>query len=95
MKLAETIIKAAAAVAAVAGIAYLIVKYLDAIKAWLEKICPCCVLEEDFEDGIIEDEADAFDPDATIEPDTTAAPAAAAEEDTTAAPVADDADFEA
>ena len=48
MKLAEAIIKLGVAIAAVAGIAFLVVKYMDAIKAWLEKLCPCCELEEDF-----------------------------------------------
>ena len=42
MKLAETIIKIGVAIAAIAGIAYLVVKYMDAIKAWAEKLCPCC-----------------------------------------------------
>ena len=51
MKLANTLIKLAAAVAAVAGIAFLVVKYFDEIKAWLAKFCPCCdyTLEDDFE----------------------------------------------
>lgn len=47
MKLAENIIKLGLAIAAIAGIAFLIVKYLDAIKAWLEKLCPCCEVEEE------------------------------------------------
>ena len=46
MKLGETIIKIGLAIAAVAGIAYLIVKYMDAIKAWAEKLCPCCRIED-------------------------------------------------
>lgn len=47
MKLAENIIKLGLAIAAVAGIAYLVVKYLDAIKAWLDKLCPACEVEEE------------------------------------------------
>ena len=47
MKLGETIIKIGLAIAAVAGIAFLIVKYMDAIKAWVEKLCPACELSED------------------------------------------------
>ena len=47
MKLGETIIKLGLAIAAVAGIAFLIVKYMDAIKAWAEKLCPCCRVEDE------------------------------------------------
>jgi len=47
MKLGETIIKIGLAIAAVAGIAFLVVKYMDAIKAWVDKLCPACELEED------------------------------------------------
>lgn len=47
MKLAENIIKIGLAIATVAGIAYLVVKYMDAIKAWLEKLCPACEIEEE------------------------------------------------
>ncbi len=51
MKFASKLIKLAAAAAAVAGIAYLVVRYFDDIKAWLSKFCPCCdyTLEDDFE----------------------------------------------
>ena len=55
MKLAETIIKIGLAIAAVAGIAFLVVKYMDAIKAWMEKLCPACELEEDFVDAAVEE----------------------------------------
>ena len=54
MKFVETIIKLGVAIAAVAGIAFLVVKYMDAIKAWLEKLCPACELEEDFVEEIEE-----------------------------------------
>ncbi len=47
MKLGETIIKIGLAIAAVAGIAFLVVKYMDAIKAWAEKLCPCCRVEDE------------------------------------------------
>ena len=50
MKLAETIIKIGVAIAAIAGIAYLVVKYMDAIKAWAEKLCPCCKIEDEIVD---------------------------------------------
>lgn len=51
MKFASKLIKLAAAIAAIAGIAYLVVRYFDDIKAWLSKFCPCCdyTLEDDFE----------------------------------------------
>ena len=51
MKLANTLIKLAAAIAAVAGIAFLVVRYFDEIKAWLSRFCPSCdyTLEDDFE----------------------------------------------
>ena len=55
MKLAENIIKLGLAIAAVAGIAFLVVKYIDAIKAWLEKLCPACELEDDFEEAAVEE----------------------------------------
>ena len=55
MKLAEIIIKIGLAIAAVAGIAFLIVKYMDAIKAWVEKLCPCCRIEE--EEELVEEPA--------------------------------------
>lgn len=47
MKLGETIIKIGLAIAAVAGIVFLVVKYMDAIKAWVEKLCPCCQIEDE------------------------------------------------
>lgn len=47
MKLAEIIIKIGLAIAAVAGIAFLVVKYMEAIKAWVEKLCPCCQIEDE------------------------------------------------
>ena len=47
MKLAENIIKLALAIGAVAGAIFLVTKYMDAIKAWLEKLCPACELEEE------------------------------------------------
>lgn len=50
MKLLKTIVKITTALAAVAGIAYLVYQHMDTIKAWLKKFCPCCEveLEEDF-----------------------------------------------
>lgn len=37
----KTLLKLAAATAAIAGIAYLVVKYMDQITEWLKNVCPC------------------------------------------------------
>lgn len=42
MKTVKNLMKLAAGVAAVAGIAYLVVTYMDTITEWLKKLCPCC-----------------------------------------------------
>lgn len=83
MKIAKIIAKIAAAAAVIGGIAYLVIKYYDEIKAWIQKICPCCALEDDFMEEC-EAEEDA--------PAAEEAPAAPVVEDETV-PVADDADF--
>ena len=82
MKLAEIIIKIGLAIAAVAGIAFLIVKYMDAIKAWAEKLCPCCRIEEE-EELVEEPAAEEIAPEAPVEEIVV-------EEGT---PVAEEADF--
>ena len=89
MKLAEIIIKIGLAIAAVAGIAFLVVKYMDAIKAWVEKICPCCTIEE--EEALVEEPAAE---EVTEEPAAEDVPAEeiVVEEGT---PVAEETDFEA
>ena len=90
MKLGETIIKLGLAIAAVAGIAFLVVKYMDAIKAWAEKLCPCCRVE----DEVIE-EAEELVEEAAAEEAVPEAPAVeeiVVEEGT---PVAEETDFEA
>lgn len=89
MKFAETIIKLGLAIAAVAGIAFLVVKYMDAIKAWLEKLCPACELEEDIiEEAVAEETVEEV----VEEPAAEAAPAEeiVVEEGT---PVAEETDF--
>ena len=89
MNLYATIGKIVAAVVAIAGIAFLVYKYMDAIKAWMAKLCPCCELEEDFEPEIeieVVEEAPVEEFMAEEAPATEEAPA---EE----APVADEADF--
>ncbi len=88
MKLAENIIKLGLAIAAVAGIAYLVVKYMDAIKAWLEKLCPACEIEDEAIEEAVAEEA-------VEEPAAEEAPTVeevVVEEGT---PVAEEADFEA
>lgn len=94
MKLAENIIKLGLAIAAVAGIAYLVVKYMDAIKAWLEKLCPACEIEEEaIEEAVAEETVE--EPAAEETPAAEEAPAVeevVVEEGT---PVAEEADFEA
>ena len=87
MKLGETIIKIGLAIAAVAGIAFLIVKYMDAIKAWVDKICPACELEEDFDETVEEVTAE--------EPTVEEAPAAEEVPVEEGTPVAEENDFEA
>ena len=71
MKLGETIIKIGLAIAAVAGIAFLVVKYMDAIKAWVEKLCPCCRIEdeviEEAEELVEEPTAEEIAPEASVE----------------------------
>lgn len=101
MKLAENIIKLGLAIATVAGIAYLVVKYLDAIKAWLDKLCPACEVEEEVVEEAVEElaeepaaeEVPAEEAAAEETPAEEAAPAAeeiVIEEGT---PVAEEADF--
>ena len=92
MKLAETIIKIGVAIAAIAGIAYLVVKYMDAIKAWVEKLCPCCRIEdevvEEAEELVEEPAAEEADFEAPVE--EVVVEAAPVEEGT---PVAEETDF--
>lgn len=90
MKLAEIIIKIGLAIAAVAGIAFLVVKYMDAIKAWAEKLCPCCAIEE--EEELVEEPAAE-----EIAEEPAAEEAAPVEEIVVeeGTPVAEEADFEA
>lgn len=94
MKNIKLLVKLAAAAAAIAGIAYLVVKYLDKIKAWVQKICPCCTLEDDFaEDAAFEPAAEEAPVEVEVEAESAPAVEEAPVDDTV--PVADDADFEA
>ncbi len=103
MKLFNTIAKVTAAIAAVAGIAFLVYKYMDAIKAWIAKLCPCTEveLEEDFvpEEEITEEPAAEEAAEEVVEEVVAEEPAEEAPDAEEAvaedAPVADEADFEA
>ena len=88
MKLAENIIKIGLAIAAVAGIAYLVVKYMDAIKAWIEKLCPACEIEEELVEEPVAEEA-------IEEPAAEEAPVVEEVVVDDATPVAEETDFEA
>ena len=95
MKLANTLIKLAAAAAAVAGIAYLVVRYFDDIKAWLARFCPVCdyTLEDEDLDFDFPGEQIPSEEPAPAEEAPAAEEAAPAEEE--AAPAAEEEDFEA
>ena len=68
MKLGETIIKIGVAIAAIAGIAFLVVKYMDAIKAWAEKLCPKCQIEDEVVEELVEEPAaEEIAPEAPVE----------------------------
>lgn len=90
MKLAENIIKLALAIGAVAGIALLVVKYIDAIKAWLNKLCPACEIEDEvLEDAVEEPVAE----EAVVEETLAEEPAAEEVVIEEGTPVAEEADF--
>ena len=94
MKLAENIIKLGLAIAAVAGIAYVIVKYMDAIKAWAEKLCPCCKVEEEVaeEEAAVEVVEEPAAEEAPVAEEAPAVEEVVVEDGT---PVAEETDFEA
>ena len=101
MKLAENIIKIGLAIAAIAGIAYLAVKYLDAIKAWFEKLCPACEVEDEVVEEAVEElaaepaaeEAPVEESPAEEAPAEEAVPAAEEVIIEEGTPVAEEADF--
>lgn len=98
MKLAENIIKLALAIGAVAGVIFLIAKYMDALKAWAEKLCPACELDEEIiEEAVAEDaaqeaveEAAEETVEAPVEEETPVAEEIVIEEGT---PIAEETDF--
>ena len=57
MKFLNIALKLVAAIAAVAGIAYLIAKNMDAITEWLKNLCPCKADEEICEEDFAEEAA--------------------------------------
>lgn len=83
MKFAEKIIKLALAIGAVAGVIFLITKYMAALK---EKCSPVCELEEE----IIEEPVAEESVDEVVEEAAPAAEEIVVEEGT---PVAEDTDF--
>lgn len=100
MKKKNTLVRCIVAAAAVAGIAYLVVRYFDAIHAWLRKLCPCCTLEDDF---VVEDHFTPtyHEPVEEVDTDYTPSEETAVEEhdveispETDKTPVADESDFE-
>ena len=92
MKLAEIIIKIGVAIAAVVGVAFLVLKYMDAIKAWAEKICHCRVEDEAAEELVEEAAAEETAEAEEVAPEEAPAEEVVAEEGT---PVAEETDFEA
>ena len=71
MKLFNTFVKLAAAIAAVGAVAYLVVKYFDAIKAWAEKLCPCCKVELEAEPEAVEEVAPVEEAPVVVEETTS------------------------
>ena len=57
MKLAEKIIKLALAIGAVAGVIFLIAKYMDAIRAWADKLCTASEPEEEIIEEAVAEES--------------------------------------
>jgi len=108
MKTVNTLIKILTALAAVAGVIYVIATYGDKIVAWAKKLlasCPCTCDVEDCADCECECECPCEEPaeeaapaeEAPVEEAAPAEEEAAVEEVVIeeAAPVADEADFEA
>ena len=97
MKLAENIIKLALAIGAVAGVIFLIAKYMDALKAWAEKRCPACELEEESIEEAVAEETAQETAEETVEESAEApaeeAPAAEEVVIEEGTPVAEETDF--
>ena len=103
MKTVNTIVKILSALAAVAGVVYIIATYGEQITAWAKKTlaslpkCPCCKDDAAEEEAPAEDAADeaAEEEPAAVEVPVEEPVAAPAEEPVVAPhePVAEDADF--
>ena len=93
MKLAEKIIKLALAIGAVAGIIFLIAKYMDAIKAWMEKLCPACELEEEIIEEAVAEESIEEAVEETVEEPAEDAPVVEEVVIEEGTPVAEETDF--
>ena len=103
MKTVNTIVKILSALAAVAGVVYIIATYGEQITAWAKKTlaslpkCPCCKDDAAEEEAPVEDAADeaAEEEPAAVEVPVEEPVAAPAEEPVVAPhePVAEDADF--
>ena len=92
----KTLLKLTAAAAAIAGIAYLVVKYKDNITEWLKNICPCKdvpIAEEVDVDEIGAEEAPVEEP--VAEEEVVAEEPATEVEIPEGEPVAEESDFEA
>lgn len=100
----KTVIKLLSALAAVAGVVYIIATYGEQITAWAKKVlsnlpkCPCCkddAAEEAPAEAPAAEEAPAEEEPAAVEVPVEAPAAAPAEEPVVAPhePVAEDADF--
>lgn len=103
MKTVNTIVKILSALAAVAGVVYIIATYGEQITAWAKKTlaslpkCPCCKDDAAEEEAPAEDAAEeaAEEEPAAVEVPVEEPVAAPAEEPVVAShePVAEDADF--
>ena len=92
MKIASVIIKIVAALAAAAGIVYIVATYGDKIVAWAKNLLGCCPCDGECEccDCECFEEADVADEEAVEEPVAEEAVEEAAAEE----PVAAESDFE-
>lgn len=96
MNTMKTLLKLTAAVTAIAGIAYVVVKYMDTITEWLKNVCPCKnvpVAEEVDVDEISAEDVPVEEP--VAEEEVVAEEPAADVEIPDGEPVAEESDFEA
>jgi len=95
MNTMKKLLKLAAAAAAVAGIAYLVVKYIDTITEWLKNLCPCkdIPVAEEVDIDEITEEVPVEEP--TAEEEVIAQEPEAEVEIPEGEPVAEESDFEA